>query len=264
MIERLSLELHDRCGKACRFCYNASGPSGSVAWDPADVIRLVQDCARNGVLAVSLGGGEPLEYPGLFTVLDALRGTLYRSLTSNGLLLDSDETLLPRLIASAPDRVHLSIHAPGNSVEVARVIRQVLALETAGIPSGVNLLVSAAHLADATASARQLHLAGIDNTRIVYLPMRGRDTPSPAEVAAVAAAAPHRPFQSMTCLAACGPSPRFASLDSQRRVAWCSYTRARRPISSLTHAALLTAMHELPLESCDERTGSGLVGLRLR
>lgn len=261
MIERLSLELHDRCGKACRFCYNASAPSGSAAWEPAEVIGFVEDCARHGVLAVSLGGGEPLEYPGLFAILDALRGTLYRSLTSNGLPLDGDDALLARLVASAPDRVHLSIHAPGNAAEVARVIRQVTTLEEAGVPSGVNLLVSAALLDEAAACARRLEASGIDATRVVYLPMRGRDTPTPSQLARVAG---DKPFQSMTCLSACGASPRFASLDSQRRAAWCSYTRARRSLPSLSHAGLLAAMHELPLESCDERTGSGLVGVRRR
>ena len=34
--------------------------------------------------AVSFGGGEPLQYDDLFAVLERLRGTLFRSLTSNG------------------------------------------------------------------------------------------------------------------------------------------------------------------------------------
>lgn len=256
-LERLSLELHDRCGKACWFCYNGSAPGGAAAWQPADVLHLVEDCARHGVAAVSFGGGEPLEYPALFELLEALRGRLYRSLTSNGLLLD---THLRRLAASAPDRVHLSIHFPGNAAEVARVIRQVRALEDAGLASGINLLVAASRLAEAAACAHQLRAAGLGNDRIVYLPMRGTDTPSPAQLAAVAGG---RAFQSMTCLPACGPSPRFASLDSHRRVAWCSYTRSRHPLQQLTHAGLLAAMQGLALEPCAEPEG-GLVALRRR
>ena len=254
-LERLSIELHDRCGKECWFCYNASAPTGTAAWQPDDVIAFALDCARHGVQALSLGGGEPLEYPGLFAILHALRGHLYRSLTSNGLHLDHH---FDQLVAAAPDRVHLSIHFPGRTAEVTRVISQLTRLTAAGIPTGINLLVSSSHLDDAIACATQLRAAGIANDRIVYLPMRGRDTPTASQLSTVAGG---RPFQSMTCLSACGPSPRFASLDSHRRVAWCSYTRSRHPLSSLTHASLLASMHDLALEPCDETAG-GLVALR--
>jgi hypothetical protein len=66
------------------------------------------------------------------------------------------------------------------------VIRQVLALEHGGIPSGINLLVRASHLEEAKACARQVQLAGIGNHRIVYIPIRGHDTPSVRELARVA------------------------------------------------------------------------------
>jgi hypothetical protein len=258
-LERLSIELHDRCGKACWFCYNGSNPAGEGAWNPDDVIAFVDDCARHGVQAVSFGGGEPHEYPALFDVLSALRGRLYRSITSNGLLLEEH---LSRLIASAPERVHLSIHFPGNALEVARVVRQVESLAAAGIPSGINLLVQASRLAEATACAHFLRAAGLGNDRIIYLPMRGRDTPTPTQLAAVAG---NLPFQSMTCLSACGPSPRFASLDSHGRIAWCSYTRSRHPLRSFTHAGLLEAMQELGLAYCgDPDPQADLVVLRRR
>ncbi|MEZ4363389.1 MAG: radical SAM protein [Kofleriaceae bacterium] len=243
-LERLSIELHDRCRKACWFCYSHSGPEGAAAWQPDDVVALVRDCAARGVAAVSFGGGEPLEYPGLFAVLTALRGRLYRSITTSGLDLDAQ---LDRLAACAPERVHVSIHAPGNAGEVARVLRQVAALRAAGIPSGVNLLVRASQLPDARAAAAQLRAAGIGNDRIAYLPMRGQDTPTPAQLGAVAGGAP---FQSMTCLAACGKSPRFASLDSQGRAAWCSYTRTRAPLGSLTFDGLVRALAPLGVEPC--------------
>ncbi len=249
--ERLSVELHDRCGKACWFCYNGSGPAGEGAWRADELVSFVSDCAAHGVKAVSFGGGEPLEYPALYDVLAALRGRLFRSLTSNGLLLEAH---WERLIASAPDRVHLSIHFPGNAQEVARVARHAQALEAAGVPSGINLLVQASRLAEAVACARLLRAAGLGNDRIVYLPMRGQDTPTPEALAEVAGA---RAFQSMTCLSACAASPRFASVDSRRRVAWCSYTRSRRALPALSYAGLRAALRELSLEYCGpvERPG---------
>ncbi len=241
-IDRISLEPSRRCAKGCSFCYNGSSPSDDGAWSADDVIDFALDCARHGVAAISFGGGEPLEWAPLFEVLDATRGALIRSMTTNGLLLDVD-----RLKAHRPDKVHVSIHAPENPREVARVVAQVTELADAGMTSGVNLLVRASRLDAAAHAAKQLHDARIENDRIVYLPMRGEDTPSPEDVARVAGA-PR--FQSMTCLSACGKSPRFASIAADRTVAWCSYTVTRAPLAEPTHAALLSALEGLGLTPC--------------
>jgi sulfatase maturation enzyme AslB (radical SAM superfamily) len=243
MIERISIEPSRKCSKGCTFCYNASNPAAGGDWSAANVIAFVRDCATHGVRAASFGGGEPLEWKGIFDVLEALRGELFRSLTTNGLLLDA---MLDRLAAAKPDKVHVSIHAPENTREVARVIAHVQALERAGIRSGVNLVVRASRLEAARAATTALHAAGIGNERIVHLPMRGDDTPSPADVAWVAGPK----FQSMTCLAACGKSERFASIAADRTVAWCSYTRSRRRLDDLTYAALARALDGLGLVSC--------------
>lgn len=246
MIERISIELTNRCSKACWFCYNESRPSGASTWAVSDVVNFVEDCAANGVRAVSFGGGEPLEYDGVFDVIGRLRGTLFRSMTTNGLLLAGDR--FEALVAAAPDKVHVSIHFAGRRAEVLRVIDQVSKLESRGIRSGVNLLVARSDLAQAEAAASELRDAGIGNDRIVYLPMRSSDTPTPAEVARVAGGTAR--FQSMTCLSGCAKSERFCSIGWDRMVAWCSYTRTRRALSSLSYAALEDALNNLGLEFC--------------
>ncbi|KAB2899424.1 MAG: radical SAM protein, partial [Kofleriaceae bacterium] len=53
MIERLSIELSNRCRKACVFCYSSSAPDGATRWTAEDVVALVRDCARHGAKAVS-------------------------------------------------------------------------------------------------------------------------------------------------------------------------------------------------------------------
>jgi hypothetical protein len=252
-LDRISIEVTNRCSKACWFCYNASGPEGETRWSADDLVAFVTDCAAHGVKAVSFGGGEPLQYEDLFAVLERLAGLLFRSLTSNGLLLNGER--LERLVAARPDKVHLSIHFPERQTEVDRVIRQVHELAGRGIRSGVNLLVARSNLPAARQAGEALRAAGIGNDRIVYLPMRGRDTPLPTEVAAVAGGGP---FQSMTCLAGCARSPRFCSIGWDRTVAWCSYTAARAPLPTLTHDGLTAALTGLGLEFCgdgeDERT----------
>jgi sulfatase maturation enzyme AslB (radical SAM superfamily) len=243
--ERISIELTNRCAKACWFCYNHSLPEGDTRWAVEEVVGFVRDCAAHGVKAVSFGGGEPLQYLGLFEILAQLDGTLFRSLTSNGLLLYGD--MLDRLVAARPDKVHVSIHFPDRPNEVSRVVGQVNELAARGVKSGVNFLVTRSNLPAAREAAEQVRGAGIGNDRIVYLPMRRRDTPTPAELAEVAGNAP---FQSMTCLTKCGPSPRFASVGWDKTVAWCSYTVSRRPLPSLTHAGLTAALTGLGLEFC--------------
>jgi MoaA/NifB/PqqE/SkfB family radical SAM enzyme len=244
-LDRISIEVTNRCAKACWFCYNLSAPEGGTRWTADELVGFVSDCAAHGVKAVSFGGGEPLQYEDIFLVLERLRGTLFRSLTSNGLLLSGPR--LERLVAAGPDKVHLSIHFPEQDTEVKRVIRQVHDLAARGVRSGINLLVARSNLAAARRAAEAVRDSGIGNERIVYLPMRGRDTPTPAEVAAVAGG---RPFQSMTCLTACGKSPRFCSIGWDKTVAWCSYTRTRAPLASLTYEALEGALTGLGLEFC--------------
>src|SRR5262249_39122880 len=130
----------------------------------------------------------------------------FRSMTTNGLLLDGET--MKRLVAAQPDKVHISIHSPHCRSEVERVIRQVGTLGALGIRGGINLLVARSKLGDARTAAAIIRDAGMGRDQIVYLPRRGGDPPTPAEVASVAA---REPFQSMSCLAACASSPRFCS-----------------------------------------------------
>lgn len=244
-IERLSIELTNRCNKACAFCYNYSHPAGDTRWQADEVVDFVRDCVAQGTRAVSFGGGEPLLYAELFGVLQRLRGQVFRSLTTNGLLLD-DAAILAQLVAVRPEKVHVSIHQPALAGEVDRVIRQISLLEGAGIACGVNLLVSACALDAALTATQRLHAAGLDNRRIVYLPQRGADTPRPQDILQVAGG----PCQSMSCLTQCGASPRFCSIGWDKTVAWCSYTQARRPLAALTHAGMVAALHGLGIIPC--------------
>jgi MoaA/NifB/PqqE/SkfB family radical SAM enzyme len=244
-LERLSIEVTNRCAKACWFCYNHSQPEGDTSWTPEELVAFVRDCAAHGIKAVSFGGGEPLQYEHIYDLFERLRGVLFRSMTTNGLLLTP--AVLDRLVAAGPDKVHISIHFPERDGEVQRVIRQVGQLADRGIKSGVNFLVARSNLTAAAKAAETVRAAGIDNKRIVYLPMRGRDTPTPAEVEVVAG---RQPFQSMSCLTACAKSPRFCSVAWDKTVAWCSYTVTRAPLPELTYSGLEAALDGLGLTFC--------------
>jgi hypothetical protein len=175
---------------------------------------------------------------------------LFRSLTSNGLLMHGDA--LRQLLDAKPDKVHLSIHFPEREAEVQRVVRQVHELSKLGVRSGINFLVARSNLDAARRAAEWVRENGVSNERIVYLPMRGRDTPTPNEMATVAGGAA---FQSMSCLMACGRSERFCSIGWDKSAAWCSYTTTRRPLPELTYHGLEAAMTNLGLEFCGGTDG---------
>lgn len=250
MFDRVSLEPSRRCSKGCSFCYNGSSPRGEAGFTAAEVLTLARDCALHGVRSLSLGGGEPLEWPGLLEVLHGLQGVLGRTLTTNGLELAKRPGLFDELARAAPDTVHVSLHAPENEHELARVIAQVLELDGRGVATGVNLLIRRSTLAAARAAVESLEAAGIDRQRTVFLPARGlaAEAPTPADVAWVATGrrAKGPPFQSMSCLSRCGASDRFISIAADRTVAWCSYTVSRRPLAGLRHADLVAALAPLP------------------
>ena len=164
-------------------CYNHSAPEGETQWQVDEVVCFVRDCTANGVKAVSFGGGEPLQYAGLFDLHHQLDGVVFRSVTTNGLLLYGEN--LDRLVAVKPNKLHISIHFADRANEVARVIAQVNELTGRGVRSGVNFLVTRSNLPAARDAARRVRDAGIGNDRIVYLPMRGRDTPTRNEMAEV-------------------------------------------------------------------------------
>ena len=246
-IERISIEVTNRCDKACWFCYNHSHAEADTRWTPDELVEFVRDCSVNGVKAVSFGGGEPLQYEGIFEVISRLQGCLFRSMTTNGLLLDS--RMLDRMVAAGVDKVHVSIHFPGNKREVNRIVEQVGALSDRGIKSGVNLLVQRSKVDSAALSAKMIRDAGIGNDRIVYLPMRSSDTPTPKQIAEVAG---NEPFQSMTCLSRCGKSPRFCSISWDKQVGWCSYTESRNELSELSYQGLSKAVDGLGLRFCGD------------
>lgn len=119
-IELLSIDLSNYCSKQCPFCYNHSNREGITLWRPTEVISFATDCIAHGVKAVSLGGGEPFEYDGVFDVIDALYPKTYLSVTTNGLpLLKTD--IWNKLLQHAPDKVHITIHQPDDANEVKRV-----------------------------------------------------------------------------------------------------------------------------------------------
>ncbi len=246
MIELLSIDLSNYCSKQCSFCYNHSTREGNTLWKPQEVIDFATDCIRHGVKAVSLGGGEPFEYKGVFDVIDALYPQCYLSVTSNGLPLENDE-VWRMLLSHKPDKIHITIHHPDDAKEVERVARLVKRIGGIGIKSGVNLLVGADWVDEASAVFQRLCQV-LSSEQIILVPQRFSNTPSPKQLSKVAGG---KPFQSPSCLLGCKRPENFCSVSWDKKVNSCSFTPNKQPLLTLDYRGLLDALKEVNWHSCN-------------
>jgi MoaA/NifB/PqqE/SkfB family radical SAM enzyme len=240
MIEQLSIDLSNYCTKGCPFCYNKSNKRGESAWTTKEVISFAEDCISHGIKTVSLGGGEPFEYDGIFDVIDALYPKCYLTVTTNGLLLD-EKTIWDRLMKSSPDKIHITIHQPANESEVKRVVDQLKRLKETKIKPGLNLLVRSNEIAEAkSVFDRVLTILKLD--QIILIPQRYAETPTPKELSIVANG---HPFQSPSCILKCQRPTNFCSVTWDKRVNYCSYADDKEQLATLDYEGLINALSKI-------------------
>ena len=244
-IEQISIDLSNYCSKGCPFCYNSSNRDGSTSWKPSEVIEFAKSCIEGGVKAVSLGGGEPLEYEGVFDIIEALYPLIYLTLTTNGLPLDSP-SIIDSLKCHKPDKIHISIHSVDSETEVSRVLRQIALLEELGIKPGVNLLINANKVEQSKLAYVSLRTM-LEKDQIILIPQRFCDTPTPKQFAKVTEG---EPFQSPSCLLSCERPKQFASISWNKNVNWCSYAGGKQPLESLDYQGLVSALQKVKFTSC--------------
>ncbi len=245
-IKQLSIDLTNKCSKQCSFCYNKSQKKGLTEWQPFEVVHFAQDCIQNGVEAVSLGGGEPFEYEGIFEIIKNIHPLAYISVTTNGLpLLDS--AIWAKLVSCPPDKIHVTIHNPHHLCEVERVFKQIVLLNEIGIKVGINLLVSKSKIE--FCQKVYLHFSTLlTPEQIILVPQRYFDTPSSQQLVFVANG---QPFQSPLCLLGCTPPVDFCSVSWDKKVNRCSFAGGKAKLTSLDYAGLLIALEQVSFACCE-------------
>lgn len=214
-------------------------------WEPHEVISFCSDCIENGIKAVSLGGGEPFEYDGIFEIIDSLYPKCYLSITTNGLPLMKEE-VWNKLMLHKPDKVHITIHNPDNNSEVERVMAQIERLKETGIKPGVNLLVSADKVYAAKVVYSKLKEI-INADQIIVIPQRFSNTPTPKQLSVVAGG---KPFQSPSCLLGCKRPTEFVSVSWDKKVNSCSYAPNKENLKTLDYKGLTDALKNVNWKSC--------------
>ena len=244
-VEMLSIDLSNRCSKGCPFCYNSSHGDGDTLWTVEEVVAFARDCIAHGVKAVSLGGGEPFEYEGVFDVIRALFTECYLTVTTNGLPLERAD-VRERLAVDKPDKIHVTIHRPGDACEVRRVVGQMQMLKEMGIVPGITLLVGADSVPQAT-NAYRMASEVLRSEQIILVPQRYGNTPSPRQLAEVAG---NRPFQSPSCLLTCQRPCNFVSVSWDKKANFCSFAGGKQPLLTLNYVGLMDALSKVKFESC--------------
>jgi len=246
-IERISIDLSNFCSKACDFCYNGSSLMGETLWHPNEVIKLVTDCAKHGTKAVSLGGGEPFEYEGLFEIIEAIKPLVYVSITSNGMPL-LNNNIFEKLRNNKPNLLHFTIHNPDDGVEVKRTLFLFRKTTRAGIRTGLNFLVSANQIETSRKLVEKLCKMGINQQHIIFIPRKFAEQPTPQQVAYVAG---NEHFQSTYCLSQCNPSPRFCSISWNKMVNFCSYSPGKTKLQGLSYQSIINALQIVNFKKCE-------------
>ncbi len=218
---------------------------GQTLWKPDEVISFAKSCVENGIEAVSLGGGEPFEYQGVFEIIAALQPLVYLSVTTNGLKLQ-DEKFFEKVTATPPDKIHITIHFPDNEKEVSRVIKTLEKLSKTDITPGVNLLVNS-NKTDVCKQVYENLLTFLTPKQIILIPQRFSDTPTPKQLATIAGG---KPFQSPSCLLKCAPPQDFCSVSWDKKVNFCSYAAGKQPLQTHDYQGLMSALERVKFGSC--------------
>lgn len=100
----VQVELTEACNLKCRFCYNSQQPKYN-----RNVFKMLDVLAEQGVMQVTLTGGEPLMHPDFFKILSyATKKFPNVMILSNGALMN--ERVVEEISDSGVMSVSVSIH----------------------------------------------------------------------------------------------------------------------------------------------------------
>lgn len=156
-----TFELSPVCNFSCRMCYVRRTPE-EVQGHPREImtleqwLKIAEDAYEAGMLYLLLTGGEPLLWPGFWTLYEKLvqMGFLV-SINTNGSLLD--QNALERLKNLPPKRVNITLYGASDETYeklcnvrgmFSKVDQAIMSLKDAGIPVKLNCSLTPVNAAD--------------------------------------------------------------------------------------------------------------------
>lgn len=160
----VQVELTEACNLRCRFCYNSQKPRYN-----RDVYRMMDVLADQGVMQLTLTGGEPLMHPEFFSILEyAVKKFPNVMILSNGSLMNDEN--VRRISESGVMSVSISIHGTesvhesltcvrGSYADSMRAIRRYL--EIGQVPVASNFVLNAKNKTVLAETAQRFHEMGL-------------------------------------------------------------------------------------------------------
>ena len=160
----VQMELTEACNLKCRFCYNSQKPRYNNA-----AFRMMDVLSEQGVMQLTLTGGEPLMHPQFFKILDYATSKFPNvMILSNGALMNEDN--VKRISSSGVMSVSISIHGTrsvhekltgviGSFDNSIRAIRNYL--EIGRVPVASNFVLNAANKSVLPETAKLFHVMGL-------------------------------------------------------------------------------------------------------
>ncbi|MBF0234761.1 MAG: radical SAM protein [Desulfamplus sp.] len=264
----ISIALTSRCEKNCDFCYADSGKDGETLWKLENVVKMVESCDKNGVFAVTLGGGEPILWNDPTANADFY--DLLNELSAFGCDLSFTTSAVPTVDwARIPHTVipRISLHHHRELGFIKNEINK--AAECRGTIPAVNLLVRKGEIPDLLIGAEKLVKAGV--TDFLLLPLRpmGRASgllstfiPTEDELNQLVKFFPAPNVKLSSCyrlknqkdtFLGCGAADWFVSIDEKLCIKSCSFIKTGRVLSHFEYREILEALPFLKRLKCHSR-----------
>ena len=160
----VQIELTEACNLRCRFCYNSQKPRYNK-----NVYRMMDTLADQGVMQLTLTGGEPLMHPDFFNILKyAVKKFPNVMILSNGVLMTEENVM--RISDSGVMSVSISIHGTedvhdaltfvqGSYADSMRAIEKYL--EVGRVPVASNFVLNASNKSVLEKTANRFHDMGL-------------------------------------------------------------------------------------------------------
>lgn len=116
------LELTNKCNLQCVHCYNSSSLKGNSEWEYKDLVSILDEAEKQGVVSISISGGEPLIYNKLWTLLEYICNNTKLKITinTNGILLS--DGICKRLYSLGVSDIQISLDGLQNAHDFIRGI----------------------------------------------------------------------------------------------------------------------------------------------
>ena len=180
-LREVYLHVTNRCGSACRHCYNRANPREPDELGTAEWRRAIDDCVALGATSFVFLGGDPLLRDDLCELLDYVTGRhgrkarlFFNSPVTPALAADlaacGHGRLRPLASIDGPEDIHDELRAAGNH---AAVLASIANLQAEGLPPVANTVLLRPVLPGLPALARELERAGVDRLHLILPHERG-------------------------------------------------------------------------------------------